>query len=194
MTCFLILLVSLPIMLETPYIINLWLGALPDYVVPFVRIVIMISMVDGMASPLMTSAHATGHIRGYQFVVGMMNILLIPLGYIALSMEAEPTMVFVLSLIMSLLCFVVRVFIVNRLVYINVPTYIKSVLIPCLLVAITAFVLPFFVHRFVETGFLRLILVGIMSVISTMFTVIIFGLNSTEKKYILDIIKQKIYI
>lgn len=194
LTCFLILLVSLPIIIEAPYIINLWLGSLPEYVVPFVRIIIMISMVDSMANPLMTSAHATGHIRGYQFVVGMMNILLIPLGYIALSMEAEPTIVFVLSLIMSILCFVVRMFIVNRLVCIRIPIYIKSVLIPCLLVTITAFILPFIVHRFIEMGFLRFILVGIMSVISTMFTVIIFGLNSTEKKYVLDIIKQKIHI
>lgn len=194
MTCFLILFVSLPIIIEAPYIINLWLGSLPEYVVPFVRIIILISMVDSMANPLMTSAHATGNIRMYQFVVGLMNVLLIPIGYIALSNGANPTMVFILSLIMSILCFVIRMFLVNRFVCLRIAAYIREVLIPCLFVTIISFILPVMVHRFIEMGFIRFILVGIISILSTLLTILTVGLNSTERIYILNIIKQKVHI
>lgn len=194
LTCFLILLVSLPIIMETPYIIKLWLGSLPEYVVPFVRIVIMISIVDSMANPLMTSAHATGRIRVYQLVVGMMNILIVPFGYVALSIGAGPVMVFVISLAMSILCFTVRMFIVNRLVCIHIADYIRYVLVPCILATITASIPPFIVCRFMEMGFMRFVLVGIISVMSTLFVVMTIGLCGTERKYVVNIIKQKIHI
>ncbi len=51
MSFYLILLVSMPIIIETPYIVNLWLGQLPEYVVPFTRLIIAISAIDSMATP-----------------------------------------------------------------------------------------------------------------------------------------------
>ena len=41
MAFFLILFISLPLVIETPFIIQLWLGQMPEYVVPFVRLVIV---------------------------------------------------------------------------------------------------------------------------------------------------------
>ena len=87
---YLIMLISLPIILETPYIVNLWLGQLPEYVVPFTRLIIAISAIDSMASPLMTTAHATGKIKLYQSSVGTVIILNLPISYLLLKMGGEP--------------------------------------------------------------------------------------------------------
>ena len=42
---YLIMLISMPIVIEAPYIVNLWLGQLPEYVVPFTRLIIVINAI-----------------------------------------------------------------------------------------------------------------------------------------------------
>ena len=103
MSFFLILLVSLPLFVETPYIIQLWLGQNPAYVVEFVRLVLLVTAVDAMASPLMTSAHATGKIKLYQSLVGTISMLNLPISYIILKLGGTPQSVFYVSLLLSLI-------------------------------------------------------------------------------------------
>ena len=43
MSFYLIMLISMPVIIEAPYIVSLWLGQLPEYVVPFTRLIIAIS-------------------------------------------------------------------------------------------------------------------------------------------------------
>ena len=60
---FYLLCISLPLFFDTSFILDLWLGTVPEYSVPFIRILIGITCVDAMATPLMTVAHATGKIK-----------------------------------------------------------------------------------------------------------------------------------
>ena len=115
MSFYLILLVSMPIIIETPYIVNLWLGQLPEYVVPFTRLIIAISAIDSMATPLMTAAHATGNIRLYQSSVGTMTMLNIPISYLFLKWGFSPMVVFYVSLSISIVCLFMRLWIVRKL-------------------------------------------------------------------------------
>ena len=50
---FLCLIVSLPVLIEAPYMIHLWLGQVPEYTVIFTRLIVVISVVDALASPIM---------------------------------------------------------------------------------------------------------------------------------------------
>ena len=104
MSFYLIMLISMPVIIEAPYIVSLWLGQLPEYVVPFTRLIIAISAIDAMASPLMTAAHATGHIRLYQSSVGTMVMLNIPVSYVFLRLGFPPLTVFYVSLAISVVC------------------------------------------------------------------------------------------
>ena len=74
--------ISLPLIVEAPFVIKLWLGQIPEYVIPFMRLIILITAVDAMATPLMTTAHATGNIKLYQSVVGTLVMFNIPISYV----------------------------------------------------------------------------------------------------------------
>ena len=111
MSFYLIMLISMPVIIEAPYIVSLWLGQLPEYVVPFTRLIIAISAIDAMASPLMTAAHATGHIRLYQSSVGTMVMLNIPVSYVFLRLGFPPLTVFYVSLAISVVCLFMRLWI-----------------------------------------------------------------------------------
>lgn len=60
---FMLLLLSLPIMIEAPSILHYWLGIVPDHTVWFVRLMFMILMVDAIANPFTVGAQANGNIK-----------------------------------------------------------------------------------------------------------------------------------
>ena len=193
MICFLIVLVSLPIIVEAPFILNLWLGTLPDYVIPFVRIIIIITMIDSMSHPLMTVAHATGRIKVYQTVVGSMNIMILPISYLFLKMGSGPVSVFMISLCMSILCFGARMLVVKGLVRFPVKDYSLNVLGPCLLVILLSSLLPLLLHKNLPQGFPTILITLIASVFSTFLFVYFVGLNKVERTFINNIIKKKLF-
>ena len=57
---------SLPIIINAPFILKLWLGNYPDYTVSFVRLTLLLSMWESIASPMSTGLLATGKIKWSQ--------------------------------------------------------------------------------------------------------------------------------
>lgn len=193
MSFFLILLISGPIIIEAPFVIQLWLGQLPDYVVPFMRLIILITAIDAMANPLMTTAHATGKIALYQFVVGSMTIMNIPISYVLLSLNFGPITVFQVSLLISLINLFLRLWIVKRLVDFPVVNYIKQVFTICLLVAAISLVVPLITNHFIGKGLLPFICVCVVCVVSTCMTVYFIGLKANERAFIVNAVKSKFH-
>jgi len=193
---FLILFISLPVIVEAPFIIRLWLGQLPEYVVPFTRLVIIISAVDAMASPTMTAAHATGHIKLYQSVVGTLIMLNVPISYINLIFfSASPVSVFVVSLILSLIALFTRLWIVKRLIpTFPVTKYIKEIFIKCVILAAFAAIIPICIHELVPSSFL-VSCINIFVAFATSAVVIYFlGLTKNERTVLVSTIKKKLHL
>lgn len=191
MSFFLIFFFSLPITIEAPCIIQLWLGQLPENVVIFVRFIVCISAVEGMAHPLMTTCHATGKIALYQSLVGSVTILNIPISYVFLKFNYPPVTVFVISLIIAILCLFIRLWLVKRLVNFPVFLYIKEIFGSVLLIIILAGCAPIFLHNLMPESYLRFIVVCCTCVISTTLFTYFIGLNAGEREFIKNTVAQK---
>lgn len=192
---YLIYLLSLPIIIEAPSIIQLWLGQLPDYVVSFTRMIVLISAVDSMASPLMTACHSTGKIQLYQSVVGTLIILNVPISYCFLKYGGcSPNVVFVTSLLISIITLLLRVWIVKYLIK-SFPAwqYIYKVFGLSIIISILAAILPLTMHVLLPSSFVNMVLVIMASVLSTITSIYFLGITSGEKKAIMGIIKKKIH-
>lgn len=191
MAFFLILLISLPLIIEAPYVIQLWLGQLPEFVVPFMRLVLVITAVDAMANPLMTTAHATGKIALYQFVVGTMTILNIPISYTLLYYGGDPLTVFYISLIIAILNLFIRLWIVKRLVDFPVWDYVRTVLLTSVLVCVISAVIPCVVYELLQDdNFVRFMIVCVLSVSSSLFAMYVVGLSAEERQIVMKYAKK----
>ena len=182
MAYFLILLDSLPLIIETPFIIQLWLGQTPEYVVPFVRLIIVITAIDSMSTPLMTAIHATGDNRLYQFMVGFIMILTLPISYVFLRLGFSPVSVFVISLVLSLLSLFVRLGIANRQIRIPFMEYTIQVVFRSFAVALMACILPLIIHNLMNEGWSCIICICIVCVICCGASAYFIGLNREEKQ------------
>lgn len=188
---YLILLISLPIMIETPFIINLWLGEIPEYVVIFTRLILIITAIDSVSHPLMTTAHATGDIKLYQASVGTTTILNLPISYVFLKLGFSPVVVFEISICISIICLFMRLWIVNRLLNFPVKDYIIHVLGDSLKVTFISLFIPSVLYYYLDNSFCSFICITLLSIVVTIFSVYCIGLTSAEKEFVDSFIKRK---
>ena len=189
---FLLWLVALPILLETPAIIKLWLGQVPDYVVPFTRIIIIITAVDSLSGSIMTLCHATGKIRLYQFTVGIINILVVPISYYILHLGYAPVSVFLVSLVMTVIALIVRLYIAKLLVpAFPLTSFLVRVVMVSLVVGILSACIPLVIFYHCEQNALTAFSVCILSAFSTALVIYVIGINRVEREYLQAVFIKK---
>lgn len=193
-TFYLILLISLPLLIESPFIINLWLGQLPEYVVPFIRLIIIVTAIDSTASPIMTTCHATGNIKLYQSLVGTIIFLNLPISYVILSMGASPISVFMVSEILSSIGFFARLWVVQRLVNFPIRKYLQEVCGKVIFVAIIAGIIPSIIHFTFDQSVIVSLINCLICVLSTIAAIYLIGLTINERTFINSAIKKKLHI
>ena len=67
--------IAIPVVIETPAILKLWLGQIPQYSVEFVRIIIISSLFSAIININNACIHATGDIKNISFISGTAYLL-----------------------------------------------------------------------------------------------------------------------
>lgn len=124
----LVLLLVMPILLNTKYILLLWLNEVPEYTVIFVQLALIGVLIESLSGTLMTGAQATGNIKWYQVLVGILIFSNLPISYFALRSGFPPYSIFVISIIVSILSFIVRLIILKKILKLDIKRYFKEVI------------------------------------------------------------------
>lgn len=193
LTFILLLILSLPIFIETEFIINIWLKTAPTYTVSFIRLILCIIIVDAVANPLMISVAATGKVRFYQSVIGGTMTLIIPVAYVILKLGANPNAVFITHLFFCLFTFVIRLFIVRTLIHFKIKAYLKEVLYRCLIVGIPSILLIIGLKYLLPKDTTSSICIILSSVLITLIFSYSGGLTDNERSLINSKVKSLHY-
>lgn len=172
---------ALPIFLETKNILSWWLKTVPDHTVNFIRILLVISLLDCLSNPLVIAAKATGEIKKYQILVGTLLLLIVPISYLALRYGYPPETVFIVHLAVVLLAQFLRVFLIKSMIQLSLRQYVYEVIVRCLLVTILAPIAPYIMYQHVPDSLLRFLLLLLLSVLSVCISVYLFGMGRSEK-------------
>ena len=186
---YILLVMALPLLFESEFILTLWLSEYPGHTVSFVRLILLISLVDSMSHPLIVLQLATGKIRNYQLAVGGMVFMNFPISYLCLKLGAEPESVLVVGLVLSVACLLLRLFLLHKMILFPVLHFIKNVCLKVLIVLVIALPIPLIFRIEVQDGLFRFLLVSCLTVISTLFSVLYFGCIKSERIFIVDKIK-----
>lgn len=181
---YMLLLLSLPVLINTHYILGLWLKIVPGHTVLFVQLVLVFAMSESISNPLITAMLAAGRIRHYQLVVGGLQLMNLPVSYILLRMGMFPEVVIVTAIVISQCCLVARLLILRGIIGLSVRKYLKKVYINVLVVTILASVFPFLLAGRMEESFTNFILLSFVAVICTGITIYYAGCNQTERKFV----------
>lgn len=136
---FLMLLVVIPLLLKTEYIARVWLGEVPEYVVPFIQWILLATLIETSSVPLMRASDASGKIRVYHFVVGGILLLILPLSYVALKLDTNPVIVYQVYLGVNIVAWGARLVILRRTIGLSVRRYCRHVLLRMVVVLALAY-------------------------------------------------------
>lgn len=126
-------LISIVILFNTQYILQLWLGNVPEYTATLVKLVLVLLLSESVSKPLITAMLATGNIRNYQLIVGGLQMLNLPISYIALRFNMAPPAVLIIAIVISQLCLIARIILLREMVRLNIILFIKEVYIRSIL-------------------------------------------------------------
>ena len=118
-----LLLLSLPIIINTHYLLTLWLNTVPEHTVLFVRLVLIFAMSESISGPLITAMLATGNIRNYQIIVGGLQMLNLPTSYILLSLGAIPETVLIVAVLISQCCLMARLYMLKKMIKLKISIF-----------------------------------------------------------------------
>ncbi|MDG5813851.1 oligosaccharide flippase family protein [Chitinispirillales bacterium ANBcel5] len=189
---FLLFFVSMPLVLETSFILTLWLGNLPEYTILFTRLIIALALVDSLSYALMTAAQATGKIRNYQIVVGSILLLNIPASYVLLRAGHPPQVTMYVAITTATICLILRVYMLQRMIDLSFWGFMRSVILSVITVSGLAYIPPIAVMSFMPNGFLRFLMVCISGGTSSLITIYFLGFSSKERTFLTVMVKNKL--
>jgi O-antigen/teichoic acid export membrane protein len=193
---YLLLLLSLPVIIETETVLKLWLTFVPDYTVIFLRLALIYALLQTLSGTLITSVAATGKIKKYQIIVGGIQTLNFPLSFLFLYLKFEPQIIYIIAIISSCFCLAARIWFLRKLIGLSAKYYIRHVVLNVVSVAVLSCIIPYWVSNNMNEGLIRLFFVILISVVCTCFIIYLAGINSDERKYInmqILIYKKKLF-
>ena len=182
---YLIITISLPILLETPYILHLWLGDVPEHTVAFTRLVIITTFVSAFANPTSGVAYSAGKIKWFTILVSSVYLLIVPVAYFFLRMGYPAESSMVVSLVLTVIAQIIRLFVVRNIASMSIREYMKMVVLPTAIYSILTPLIPLFIQqKMPNQSFVRLLVVTIICVTCSLCFAWFFGLNKSEKFFI----------
>lgn len=192
---FLILLVAVPILVNTEYILHLWLGQLPAHTAAFTRLMLIACMNYALSNPTLMGIHATGDLKKFQLIEGTLLLTVVPVAYAFLKWgHVQPETVFVIYLLIETFTQFVRVWIVYPRIQMPRRLYLSRILFPlakvCLPLAACAYAL--YLYLPVQTFPELLVNVTVCLLVTLLFEYTL-GLGGNERRLVHEKLKAALH-
>ncbi len=154
---------SVPLIIEMPFVLRLWLTDVPEYTVLFCRLVLLSFITLQMSYGLQSGIFAVGKIKNYQIVVGIVKFLAIPLAYILLKSGYSLYVAVAVFVGVEAINYFMRLYFAHKLLQLQVKDFLFSVTARLLLSFVIIIGILYYVKGFFYIGFHRLVIVSVLS-------------------------------
>lgn len=179
MLCFVII----PLYINMPYVLDVWLVEIPDGVLEFCRGFLLIVLIGQLSVGLQIALESVGQIKLQQIIVGFMHLLPLPVAYVLFEMGYSSGAIMYCIIAEELICLLLRVLIARIDANMPIAPYAKEVILPCVLLALFAFLTVGYFDCFIVEChlMLRLVLTTLLSTFIIGFGGYVFCLSAWER-------------
>lgn len=189
---YLVLLIGLPLFFETEYVINLWLGQTPAYVVIFIQLTIVQLFIQAMDFPIGTGIHAYGKMKLPNLTSSISYLSILPLSYISLKIGADPTIAYSITIIVYPIAMGFDIWILNKYSGFSVLLFIKDVLLKNLIIIVLSSLLISHIQNLLPYGFLRLLITCVSSTFILTALIFYIGIDKNMRYKIIKKIQSSL--
>lgn len=181
---FLTIIFTLPLLLETRFILDIWLIETPMYATSFCQLVLINNLIWSLRGPIVTAIHAIGRIKVANLICGSIFYLVIIGSYIGLKLGLPPQSVFIITILVSLIVQIIDLIILKKNIQFSIYKYFQEVILLCFAIISLSGIIPLVLVYMLKPGYLRFLIIGLTSVISIMIMVYSIGVDMEIKKII----------
>ena len=189
---FLVWMAALPVCLEADCVLRLWLGSFPAHTIEFLRLVLLLCLLDVLQRPIGFVLHACGHVFLFNVVSGTLYCSAFPLAWFFLRSGLPPESAFASVIVTLLLGTVAEMLILKKYVSYSIPRYCAKIVLRCLFVSLLSAGVTLSVYAHVPfAGFGRVILTTGLAVLTTAGFAFAFGFDREVRDGFVGFVRGK---
>ena len=184
---------AIPFIVETPFILKVWLKNVPGWAVCFSRFQMIIALMEQLTITLGTTISATGKIKEINVFSSIARLVPLFLYVLIFALGAQPYWQYVIILLnFGLIINGFTIYQCKKHCGLSVNLFCKTVLYPCCFCSIVSFMIGIIPTLLYNEGWLRLILSISLIFVVYLLLAYFIGLNSEEKKMISNLFNKLI--
>lgn len=181
----LLLFFVIPLLIETKYVLTIWLITVPAYTVIFTQLILIEILINSLSGPLQILVQATGKIKKYQILVSGILIMNFPTSYLFLKIGYKPEVTIFISIFYSLIALFLRLKVLKTVIDFPIKSFFISVVLRCLLVLTLVITIVYLVDLPVADEILDLLKFFLVSSTAIIFVSFFIGLESNDRLFVL---------
>ncbi len=180
-TFLLMMLITIPVIFEAEFILNIWLKEPPEHASVFTMLIVMVVNINTFYYFIYQAVHASGRIKKQQILTSISYITSVGVIYIAFKLGASIYYAVIIPILFSIIRNIIVVYSAVETIDFKIKEYISSVIIPCISVVFTLAIITFIIKQTMDASFLRIIIVLVTNTISTVLFGYLIVLDKEEK-------------
>ena len=154
---------AIPLYIEMPFIINIWLKTVPENTIIFCRLILIISILQQPTVGLMAAITTVGKIKVYQLVTGGFQFLNLPIAYALIKLGLPAYSVLVGSVIMEFINSGLVIWFAYQIAELRIKDFLINTLSRAFVSVFLATICALFVRFILLENIVRIVLVIIVS-------------------------------
>lgn len=191
---YLLLILGIPLFIEIEFVLQIWLGQIPEHTPTFMRIMMIQALFVTLGRPTITAMHATGRMKEVNLTVAVILLLILPVSIILFRLGLSPEAVMMANVIPWAIVPFIRILWVNKFSggMFPIKDYVFGTYFKTVLLATVMYVPPYWVDKLATewTSWMRFFVVFIISIISS--GIIILSIDRALRNCIIKNVKNVI--
>ncbi len=192
-TFYLLMILSIPAIIEIETVLSLWLRDVPEYTSNIVVLMLMMTLIETLVNQLISAFQAANRIKRYQQYSSTIILLCVPLSFVVLKFwKMNPMIPYVISIALSFFYVLSIVVVAKMELNMSMKKFLHSVLIRNVIVFVIVFVLVRVLSDLLDASFGRVVVTFLLTLLSSAIMIWIVGLDGVEKAYVSNQISKVI--
>lgn len=188
---FLVAIISVPLLLETEMVLQLWLKEVPEYTVKFVKLALLAVLIQPYATVLQTSKAATGDVKMYHIVLAVIGLSHLPLAYYAFSVGLPPYSAMVIYVVLIVFIQIARIIFACRATGLKMSLFLREIT-KCYSLVLISVVPAFLLRMNMQTDCYSALLVCLVYILTGGVVFFCLGFPKDEREKIFRVVASKI--
>ena len=186
------LIIIIPILLETHFLLEIWLGEVPQYTISFVRLIMFVCFFNILAQGFAPLFLAYGKIRNYQLFGTCLMILYVPLSYMFLKLTNNTNICLYVGIGIEFIFMFTNYLYLKISLNFPILDFFKNIILKVLIIMLLSLLLIYSVEEYL--GIVqpyRFICSILFSLVSILILCYLFILNKDEKQKIISLMQKR---